>query len=143
MLFGEFGGFLSEGNFLRSIGETGAIEPNTPRLASAAHLLSAELSTAYTKVRFQHRGDRAMYVHDGRSTKPLPEKEISREHRLFQNRTRNVGYSGWQIRSAQKEEDRRNYFEGRASRESYDQLAAVIAFDVQHGEAGLSLLRQR
>jgi hypothetical protein len=32
------------------------------------------------KKRFQHRGDRAMSVHDGRGTKPLPEKEISDEY---------------------------------------------------------------
>jgi hypothetical protein len=31
------------------------------------------------KKRFQHRGDRALSVHDGKSTKPLPEKEISLE----------------------------------------------------------------
>jgi hypothetical protein len=29
---------------------------------------------------FQRRGDRAMSVHDGRGTKPLPEREISLEH---------------------------------------------------------------
>jgi hypothetical protein len=32
------------------------------------------------KNRFQRCGDRAMSVHDGRGAKPLPEKEISREH---------------------------------------------------------------
>ncbi len=30
--------------------------------------------------RFHRCGDRAMSVHDGRGTKPLPEKEISLEH---------------------------------------------------------------
>jgi hypothetical protein len=30
--------------------------------------------------RFHHCGDRAMSAHDGRSTKPLPEKETSLEH---------------------------------------------------------------
>jgi hypothetical protein len=83
-----------------------------------------------------------MCVHDGRSTKPLPEKEISREHR-FQNRNRNVGRSERQFCSAQKEKDRWNYVEDRAFRESCDQLVAVSAFDVQHGETGLPILWER
>jgi len=32
------------------------------------------------KIRFQDRGDSAMCVHDGKGAKPLPAKEISREH---------------------------------------------------------------
>jgi hypothetical protein len=43
----------------------------------------AEAPTIFTqdeKNRFHRCGDRAMSVHDGRGTKPLPEKEISLEH---------------------------------------------------------------
>ena len=68
MRFLRFGRKLSGREIARSIGPGG---------------LHATLLTIFTKDaenRFHRCGDRAMSVHDGRGTKPLPEKEISLEH---------------------------------------------------------------
>jgi len=70
---------LSEREISRSIGGAGGIGRIYPAKAACGH--PYDLSFAKdAKNRFQHRGDRAMSVHDGRGTKPLPEKEISIEH---------------------------------------------------------------
>jgi len=83
-----------------------------------------------------------MSVHDGRGTKPLPEKEISNERRT-QIRSGSVGHAKQQIRGASKEEGRRSCTEGRASCENPERHAAVIAIDVRYGKAGLPILRER
>jgi hypothetical protein len=86
-----------------------------------------------------------MSVHDGRGIKPLPEKEISVEHR-YQIRAGIVGQSERQIRRAREKTGRRRQGEGRSYRESHKGPAAtavVTGGGVCEWEVGLPILRQR
>ena len=69
---------LSRCDFSRSIRRKGGGGRNLR--AKVAPVPSRRFLDKDAKKRFQHGGDRAISVHDGRGTKPLPEKEISLEH---------------------------------------------------------------
>jgi hypothetical protein len=73
---------LARGLGSAPLNSPGAIGIGTNLPCQGSVPLSPRFLALSAKIRFQHRGDRAMCVHDGRSTKPLPEKEISCEHRI-------------------------------------------------------------
>jgi hypothetical protein len=76
--------------------------------------------------RFHRCGNRAMSVHDGRGTKPLPEKEISLEHRC-QPRARRIAHTERQISSAREEAIRPDQAEGGSCHENHEDPSATDA----------------
>ncbi len=107
---------------------------------------------------FHHRRDRAITTEDGRGAEAPAREGVSREHgyqtrggsvrqrERQDDRSSSKPTSGRRTGSARKDKGRRCQAEGRSglkNQEGRTPATAVIAGDIQGGEVGLQILRQR